>query len=96
MTFEDVIKAAIPGADEFVCDHVLWGRTPFPMGKVTARSLYRAASRLRRATVVKFNYVIFATIGCCLDIFTVRVAVTLCPCSPTGCSHVGASCLMLK
>lgn len=55
MTFGDVIKAAIPGADEVVCDHVLWGRTPFPMGKVTARSLYRAASRLRRATASKIQ-----------------------------------------
>lgn len=49
MTFEQVIQAAIPNASPELCDFVLWERTPYPMGKVTARSLYRAASRLRRA-----------------------------------------------
>ena len=49
MTFAEVIRAAIPNADEATLDHVLWGRTPFPMGKVTARSLYKAASAFRRA-----------------------------------------------
>jgi hypothetical protein len=49
MTFEEVIRAAIPGADEPTVDHILWGRTPFPMGKITARSLYEAARRWDRA-----------------------------------------------
>jgi hypothetical protein len=45
----DVIKAAIPDADQSLCEHILWGRTPYPMGRVSARSLYQAASGFRRA-----------------------------------------------
>lgn len=50
MTFEQIIKAAIPDADASLCEHILWGRTPFPFTKLTAQSLYRAASRFRRAS----------------------------------------------
>lgn len=49
LTFADVIRMAIPNADEGTCDHVLWGRTAYPFGNVTARTLYRAAARVRRA-----------------------------------------------
>lgn len=49
MTFEQVIKAAIPDADPGTVEHVLWGRTSFPMGQVTARDLYGAARRYARA-----------------------------------------------
>lgn len=49
MTFEEVIKAAVPDATPGFCEHVLWGRTPFPMGQVTARSLWLAARRTYRA-----------------------------------------------
>ena len=49
MTAEEIIRAAIPGASEGLCDHILWARTPFPIGRVTAQSLYRAASAWRRA-----------------------------------------------
>lgn len=49
MTPAQIIKAAIPNADESLIEHILWGRTPFPMGKVTERSLYKAASGYRRA-----------------------------------------------
>lgn len=49
MTFEEVIKAAIPGADAATVDHVLWGRTPFLFAKITARELYHAARRMVRA-----------------------------------------------
>jgi hypothetical protein len=49
MRFCDVIRAAMPGADDATCEHVFWGMTPYPVGRVTAQSLYRAASRLRRA-----------------------------------------------
>jgi hypothetical protein len=49
MTFAEVIKGAIPGADTDLCEFILWNRTPYPMGRVTARSLYQAASRWRRA-----------------------------------------------
>ena len=50
MTYAEVIRCAIPDADDSVCDHVLWGRTPFPMRSVWAKELYRAAFRWRRAT----------------------------------------------
>lgn len=45
----EICRAAKPGADEGWCDHILWGRTPFPLGRVTAQDLYRAASRQARA-----------------------------------------------
>lgn len=50
MTPAEIIRAAIPGATDSDVEHVLWGRTPFPFAPLTARSLYRAASRFRRAT----------------------------------------------
>ena len=50
-----VVQAAIPGADESLCDHILWERTPFPCGPVSARKLYRAASRFRRANANKIR-----------------------------------------
>lgn len=49
MTPAQIVRNAIPGADDATCEHVLWGRTCFPMGRVTARDIYRAASRLVRA-----------------------------------------------
>lgn len=49
MTPAQCIRAAVPDADDAFCDHILWGRTPFPMGKITARDLYKAANRLDRA-----------------------------------------------
>lgn len=49
MTGDEIVRAAIPDASESLCSHILWGRTPFPMGRVTARDLYRAASAFRRA-----------------------------------------------
>jgi len=45
----DIVRAAIPNADKGLADAILWGRTPFPVGKVTARELYEAAERFRRA-----------------------------------------------
>lgn len=50
MTYAEVILAGYPQADDAMIEHILWERTPYPMGKVTARSLYQAASRIRRAT----------------------------------------------
>ena len=49
MLTSEVIRKAIPGASDELCHFVLWARTPFPMGGITARSLYKAAARLRRA-----------------------------------------------
>lgn len=48
-TFAEVVRAAIPGADDSLCDYILWERTPYPVGVITAKSLYRAASRVWRA-----------------------------------------------
>lgn len=48
-TFAEVIKAAIPNADGDLCERILWERTPYPMGRVSAKSLYQAASRFKRA-----------------------------------------------
>lgn len=45
-----VVRAAIPGADERLVEAILWERTPFPCGSVTARQLYVAAARYRRAS----------------------------------------------
>lgn len=49
MTPQQIIRAAIPDASDEECDYVLWSRTPFPIGKVTAKSIYKAASRVLRA-----------------------------------------------
>lgn len=49
MTPAQIIRAAIPDADDATCEAILWGRTPFPMGAITARSLYKAASGSVRA-----------------------------------------------
>jgi hypothetical protein len=49
MTYAEVIRLCIPDADDRLCEHILWGRTPFPMRKVTGMSLYRAAWRWERA-----------------------------------------------
>jgi hypothetical protein len=48
-TFAEVIRAAIPNADEDTCEYILWNRTPYPMGRVTARTLYKAARGSWRA-----------------------------------------------
>ena len=48
-TVAEIVRAAIPDADDAIVERVLWGRTPFPIGAVTARGIYRAASGLRRA-----------------------------------------------
>lgn len=49
MTGTDIVRAAITDASDELAEHILWSRTPFPFMRVTARDLYRAASRYRRA-----------------------------------------------
>jgi uncharacterized paraquat-inducible protein A len=44
-----IVRAAIPDASDELVDHVLWARTPFPVGRVTAQDLYKAASQFGRA-----------------------------------------------
>lgn len=45
----EIIRAAIPNATEELAEEILWGRTPFPIGRVSAKDLYKAASRFERA-----------------------------------------------
>ena len=45
----DIVRAAIPNADAGLATAILWERTAFPVGAVTPRELYLAASRFRRA-----------------------------------------------
>lgn len=49
MTFFEIIQKAIPGASQDECDHILWGRTPFPFKAISAQYLYKKASGYRRA-----------------------------------------------
>lgn len=49
MNAKRIVQAAIPNATDSVIAHVLWGRTPYPCGRITAQLLYRAASAWRRA-----------------------------------------------
>lgn len=48
VSFADVIRAAIPDADEAMCDYILWDRTPFPFKQLTARELYKTAASFHR------------------------------------------------
>ncbi len=49
MNYSAIIKAAIPEANESIVDYVMWERTPWPIGSVTAKQLYKIAGRLKRA-----------------------------------------------
>jgi len=49
MEIKEIIQNAIPGANDDVCEFIMWARTPYPAGAVSAKSLYRAADRFRRA-----------------------------------------------
>lgn len=49
MIVADIIRAAIPGASDELCEFVLWERTVFPCDGIDARTLYKTASRTRRA-----------------------------------------------
>lgn len=48
MTPRDVVRHAIPGAPDDVCDYIVWNLTPFPF-RVSAREIYAAARRFVRA-----------------------------------------------
>lgn len=50
MLIHDIIKAAIPDADESLCEYIAWGRTAFPFTPVSAKAFYKAASRFHRAS----------------------------------------------
>lgn len=51
MTPADFIRAAIPTASDSLCDHIMWGRTPYPFTRLGARDFYKAASRYHRAAM---------------------------------------------
>mgnify|MGYP001614447862 CR=1 FL=1 len=55
MNAQQIIRAAIPEADDALCEHILWGRTPFPCSAISARSLYLAAHRYKRASANKIH-----------------------------------------
>jgi len=46
----DIVRAAIPNADQTLAEAILWERTSYPCGSVTPRDLYRAAARFHRAS----------------------------------------------
>lgn len=50
MRIDEVVRAAVPNASDGFIEHILWGRTPYPMGRITAKSLYKAARRVDRAS----------------------------------------------
>lgn len=48
MTFAELVKKAIPGANEAVVDYVLWNRTAFPFDG-SPKAIFKAADGYRRA-----------------------------------------------
>lgn len=46
----DIVRAAIPDADQRLAEHIVWCRTPYPFTKPGARGFYKAASGFRRAS----------------------------------------------
>ena len=50
MNVLEIVRAAIPNADESLAEAIVWGRTPYPFAPVTAKSLYHAAYRWQRAS----------------------------------------------
>lgn len=49
MRIVDIIRNAIPNADDMLCEHILFSMTPYPIGRVTAQELYKASCRYIRA-----------------------------------------------
>lgn len=50
MNAAQIIRAAIPDADDATVEHVIWGRSPWPFVRPAAQHLYKAASGFKRAT----------------------------------------------
>ena len=48
-SIQDVIRAAIPGAPKDLCEFILWERTSYPFGRLTAQKIFKAASGFARA-----------------------------------------------
>jgi hypothetical protein len=49
MTLSSIIQAGYPCATDEDITYILWSRTPYPIGAVTAKSLYNASRRVWRA-----------------------------------------------
>jgi len=49
-TIGDVISAGFPNATHDDMEDILWGRTPFPFTKVTAKELYKVSFQFYRAS----------------------------------------------
>lgn len=49
MTVIDCVRAGWPGATEDIAEYIIWSRTPYPCGAITAKTIYKAASTARRA-----------------------------------------------
>lgn len=45
----EIIQKTIPGISEEMIDYIIWCRTPHPFKALTAREVYKAADRWRRA-----------------------------------------------
>jgi hypothetical protein len=49
MRIDEIIRNAIPEATEDLCEYILWNRTAYPFEGLTAKCVYKAASRFKRA-----------------------------------------------
>lgn len=49
MRIQEIIRGAIPDAEDILCEHILWERTAYPFKKLSAQDIYKAASRFKRA-----------------------------------------------
>ncbi len=48
MTTYQIMRKAIPDADDQLCEFIVWERTAYPLRKLTTRGLYKTARRWRR------------------------------------------------
>jgi len=46
----EIIKAAIPNADDELCEYIMWTRTSYPFDTITPKVLFSAARRFKRAS----------------------------------------------
>ena len=56
MKILEVMQKAKPNITEEEADFILWSRTPFPCGAITAKSLYQATRRFYR-TIANHRHV---------------------------------------
>ena len=61
MKAQEIIQAAIPGADDGLCEHIIWGRTAFPFTPISAQNFIKPPEDLRGLRTTETGFVIFAT-----------------------------------